>query len=245
MAAAADLRVQHRDGAGPAGERQVALVGRDDHAALARPVDHLAQVLRRQHPPGRVRRRVDPDQRDPPWAQRGQRVGPHPLRARQPGADLVGRVGQLGDRRLCASGPRPEQRRQPGDELLGPDRRQDRHWVDDDAEPPLQRPGHGLAQRLGRCRGSSGSRARRRRARTARRGPRPGRGRPACRPRGRRSRRGARGDRASAARESHGKSAARRRVPEITVDGGPGTSGPAAQCSCSTGGRSLIHCGSR
>ena len=94
-------------GLGLPGALQVALVGDQQGAALAAPVDDLAQVVGRQHPAGRVGRRVDPDQRRVARAERGQRVGGDDLGADQRRTDLVGRVGQLRAGRRGRPGPRP------------------------------------------------------------------------------------------------------------------------------------------
>ena len=112
---------QHRDGCRLPAQRQVALVVHHDRAALACPRHDLAQVRRGQYPPGRVTRRVQPQQLDRRRPQRGQRVGPHDGRAGQARTHLVGRVA---DRRDRDGVPRPdaEQRGQPRDQLLGADR---------------------------------------------------------------------------------------------------------------------------
>ena len=67
--------VQHRHRRRLPGALEVALVGDQDRAALAAPVDDLLQVLDGQHPAGRVGRRVEPEQRRRLRAERGQRVG--------------------------------------------------------------------------------------------------------------------------------------------------------------------------
>ncbi len=122
VAAAGDVRVQHRDRLGLPGALEVALVGDQQDTALAAPVDDLLQVLDRQHPAGRVGRRVEPDQRRGLRAERGQRVGGHGAGAGQRRADLVRRVGQ---RRVDDQVGRtePEMGREGGDQLLGADRR--------------------------------------------------------------------------------------------------------------------------
>ena len=61
--------------------------------------------------------------------ERGRRVGGDGGGARDPGADVVRRVGHLGEGDDVA-GAQTEQRRQPGDELLRTDRRQDAVRVD-------------------------------------------------------------------------------------------------------------------
>jgi len=81
-------------------------------------------------------------------AGRRERVRGHRVGARQPGADVVGRVGQL---RVDddVPGPAAEQRRQRGDELLGADQRE--HGVRVDADPVAagQPSGRRLTQRRG------------------------------------------------------------------------------------------------
>ena len=83
--AAADVGVEHGDRLGVPGALEVALVGDQQRAPLAAPVHHLAQVLDREHPAGRVGRRVEPEQRGPlraerrsgsRWRSRGRRPGP-------------------------------------------------------------------------------------------------------------------------------------------------------------------------
>ena len=124
MVAVADVGVQHRHRrrALP-GHLQVALVGDQQRAALPAPRDHLAEVVDGQHPAGRVRRRVQPHQLHPLRPDRRQRVGGDGAGTGQPGADLVGRVGQ---RRLHHDVTRAEAEvpGQRGDQLLGADHRQ-------------------------------------------------------------------------------------------------------------------------
>ena len=64
--------MQHRHRLGGPRQLDVALVRDDDGAALASPVDDLAQVIDGQHTTGRVGRRVQPHQTNPLWTQRSQ-----------------------------------------------------------------------------------------------------------------------------------------------------------------------------
>ena len=120
-------RRPRRTGSTPAwlpAQRQVALVAGHHDTALARPGDHLAQVLHRQHLAGRVGRRVDPDQAYPRIrAERGERVGPDHRGAGQLDPHLVRGVADRRDRHDVTRAD-PEQRRQPGHQLLRADRRQ-------------------------------------------------------------------------------------------------------------------------
>ncbi len=136
--AAADVGVQHADRSLGPGALEVALVGHQQRPPLPAPVDDLAQVVDRQHPAGRVGRRVDPDQRDAFRADRGEGVGRDRARTGQSGTDLVGRVGELRDHDQVARAE-PELGGQRAHELLGADRGQ--HGVEPetgDAEPTLQ-----------------------------------------------------------------------------------------------------------
>ena len=119
----AHVRVQHGDGRDLPAQAEVALVGGHHRPAFGRPGHHLAQVPGREHPPGRVRRRVQPHQLDPGGPGRQQAVRGDGGGPGQPRAGVVGRVGQ---RRVHqhVTGPEPEHDGQPGDELLGPDDRQ-------------------------------------------------------------------------------------------------------------------------
>ena len=182
-------------GLGLPGALEVALVGDQDRAALAAPVDDLAQVLGRQHPPGRVGRRVQPEQRGPLRAERRQRVGGDGPGAGQRRADLVGRVGELGvDDQVSGADAEVDGERR--DQLLRADHGQ--HLVE--AEPghtvgagqPVERRPAG--SRPGRSWSGSPASPRPPAARPARR---PGSGRPGCRPRGRRCRPGAAGARSA------------------------------------------------
>ncbi len=128
--AAVDVGVEHRDRLGLPGALEVALVGDQQGSALAAPVDDLAQVVRRQHPAGRVGGRVHPDEGRVARADRGERVGGHDVGAGQRGSDLVGRVGQGGSDDEVA-GAETELGRQPRDQLLGADRRE--HPVEPEA----------------------------------------------------------------------------------------------------------------
>ncbi len=113
-------------GAGPPVELGVALVGGDDHAVAARPPHHLGEVLDPEHPAGRVRRGVEPQQlrggAGVERPERGDGVDRHRAGAREAGTDVVGGVGDPGVRH-DVSGTEPEKQRQPGHELLGADRR--------------------------------------------------------------------------------------------------------------------------
>ena len=56
VVAVADRRMQHRHRFGVPGQAQVALVGGHQHPALARPADHLAQMIDAEHPAGGIAR---------------------------------------------------------------------------------------------------------------------------------------------------------------------------------------------
>ncbi len=143
---------EHRHRLGLPAQRQIALVADHDRVALAGPRDHLAQVLGGQDLPGRVGRRVDPDELHPLGTDRGERVGPDHPGAGQAHTDLVRRVADLGDDHLV---PRAgaEQRGQPRDKLLGADRGQ---------HPELTRgaarPGQPARDRGPQLRGAGGQR---------------------------------------------------------------------------------------
>ena len=132
--AAADRGVQHRHGRGVPGALEVALVGDQDRAALAAPVDDLLQVLGRKHPAGRVGRGVDPQQGRRLGAERRQRVGGDTAGAGEGGTDLVRRVGELRPRDEVTR-PDPELARQGRHQLLGADERQ--HAVEAEAGHPV------------------------------------------------------------------------------------------------------------
>ena len=222
---AADRRVQHRHGLGVPAEREVALVGDHDRAALAGPVDDLAQVFGRQHLAGRVRGGVEPEQRRPVRAERDRAVRTQQAGAGELHADLVGRVRERRDDHEIV-GAEPEQGRQPGDELLRADGRQ--HRVGGQARhavAPGQRVDRGLAQLgravRGRVAGLGGGR----------------RQRVLDQP-GNRVHRRADGQVHDAVRmRPRAGTGLRQRVPGKSRQR-PGHS------SCWTGGRSLIHCGS-
>jgi hypothetical protein len=149
VVAVAHRRVQHRHRFGFPAQAEVALVGGHQHTAFASPADHLAEVVDAEHGAGRVARRVEEDQRGRPGADLGQRIRAHDLGVGQPGADVVGRVGQLGhhDRVI---GPQPDQRGKPRDEFLGADHGQHGTVGEiGDAVPPLERGRHRRPQRGG------------------------------------------------------------------------------------------------
>ena len=108
---AADRGVQHRDGLRLPRALEVALVGDQDRAALAAPLDDLAQMVGRQHAAGRVGRRVQPQQGRALGPERGQRVPGHRTGTGQRRADGVRRVGELGEDDQV-SGPDAEVHRQ-------------------------------------------------------------------------------------------------------------------------------------
>ncbi|CAB4927741.1 unannotated protein [freshwater metagenome] len=121
--AAGHRRVQHRGRDDVPAQLDVALVGDHGHAALAAPGHPGPQLLDRQHPAVRVARGVQPHQHRVGDVVRGHVAAQH----RQPGhhrADLVGRVGDLGDHH--GARPQPEQGRQQRHQLLGAHRRDDR-----------------------------------------------------------------------------------------------------------------------
>ena len=76
-----------------------------------------------EHPPGRVTRRVEVDDRWDARAELGQRVRRDHLRSGQPRADLVGGVGQFRNHHRIV-GAQAQKGRQPGDEFLCADHRQ-------------------------------------------------------------------------------------------------------------------------
>ncbi len=172
----------------PGSQLGIAFVARHDRAVLAGPGHDLGQVLGAQHPPGRVARGVDPDQLDPrrQRPELGRAVGRHRLRAGQPGADVVRRVGHLRVDDEVAR-PQPEQRRQ--------QRRPAPCCRSSAARRPGRRPARPGAGRTTPRRPPAGPACRRsadspahRRPRRARPGPARAWGRPAYRPRGRRCR---------------------------------------------------------
>ena len=129
--AAADLRVEDRQRPVALPRAlDVALVGDQDRAALAAPLDDLAQVVERQHAPARVGGAVEPQQPRRARAEGGQRVGGEAVGTGERRAHLVGRVGQRGVADQVA-GADAEVDRHRADELLGADHRQ--HAVE--AEP--------------------------------------------------------------------------------------------------------------
>ena len=116
------------------GALDVALVGHEDRAALAAPLDDLAQVLERQDPTARVGRAVEPQQPRRARAERGQGVGGQAVGTGERSAHLVGRVGQgrIADQ---VTGADAEVHRHRADELLGADDRQ--HAVEAEAGDPV------------------------------------------------------------------------------------------------------------
>ena len=89
----------------------------------------LARCSTGQHPTGRVGRRVDPQQRDPLGSERRQRIGPDGRCTGHDRADLVRRVGQLGNHDHI-TGPQAELGGQRRDQFLGTDGRQHVHRVE-------------------------------------------------------------------------------------------------------------------
>ncbi len=141
----ADVRVQHRRGVGLPAQLQVALVADQQHPVLPRPLHRPAELRDGQHPPGRVGRRVQPEQPHPGRVQLGHVVVLDRLGAAQPRPDLVRRVGQARVRHLVA-GAEPEVGRQPGHQFLGAERRQDGLRTDLGADPAVQPAGDRLAE---------------------------------------------------------------------------------------------------
>ena len=121
--AARDVRVQHRDRLGVPAELPVALVRGHQRPPLPGVGHPAGQRFAVQDRPGRVGRRVQPDQGRPGVPQLGQVVGGD---RRAPGQRRAHRVRRVGHGREDdqVTGPEPEQGGQPGHQLLGPDHRQ-------------------------------------------------------------------------------------------------------------------------
>ncbi len=147
--AAGDVRVQHRDRLGLPAQFQVALVADHQHPVLARPRHGAPQLGDAQHPAGRVGRRVQPEQLQPGRVQLPRVLVDHVVGPGQPGADLVGRIGQprIGHPVTRAQA---QLRRQRGDQFLRADQRQ--HVPvrqPGGAQPPLGPADQGVPQRRG------------------------------------------------------------------------------------------------
>ena len=196
-------------GLGLPGALEVALVGDQQRAALAAPVDDLAQVVERQHPAGRVGRASSP-RPAPGCAARARSASRWRRSRRRPARRPPRRSGRPA--RGCTTrspGPRPRCVGSPAISSLEPIDRQ--HAVEPeagDAEAAGEPVDAGLPG-LGQADRDAGSRASRwRRAAPAARPP--ASGRRACRSRGRRCRRDARApSRRTASSWSQGKSGSR------------------------------------
>ena len=137
--AAGDRRVQDRDRLGVPAELAVALVGGDDRPLRPGPVDPAAQLGGVQDLPGRVGRRVEPDQ-GRSLVHGGRVVGSQDAAAGDPGTDLVRRVGH-GREHDQVIGSQPQQGRQPGHQLLGADDGQRRGRGQPCRSPPRRQVG--------------------------------------------------------------------------------------------------------
>ncbi len=121
--AAVDPRVEDGDRLGLPAELAVAFVAGQHGARLAGGRDPGAGLVRVEDAAVRVGRGVDPDQPRLERGDRGRVVAGHRVRPRDPGAHLIGRVGDLGVHHSVCAG-QAEQGGQPGDQLLGADHRQ-------------------------------------------------------------------------------------------------------------------------
>lgn len=143
--AAADIGAQHRDRLRLPAQLQVALVTDQQHPVLPGPGHGPPQPIGRQHPTGRVGRRVQPEQPNPRGVQLRDVLVLDRFGAAEPGADLVGRVGEPRVGHLV-TGAQAELPGQPGHQLLGADGRQHRGRLDLGAAAPPQPVGDRRAQ---------------------------------------------------------------------------------------------------
>ena len=147
-------------------QAQVALVRHHDRPALARPLDHLAEVLEPEDLPGGVRRRVQVQEGRRTRSELRERISANRLRTGKQGTDFIGGISDFGNHHLIARSD-TQGRRQTGDDLFGPDHRQDHGLVETGNRVPARKSGHrgaadlecpdghrvaGETRRLGQCR---------------------------------------------------------------------------------------------
>src|SRR5665811_1382964 len=119
-AVAADVRMQDRPRLALPREFEITLVGDEEYASFARPIDRLLEMLWAQDASGRVGRRIDEEDLRRDGADADGRIACNDGRSDETCADLIRGIGEFGDDYRVARAD-AELHRQARDEFLGAD----------------------------------------------------------------------------------------------------------------------------